>query len=444
VYPKRSYLRKLALCVAAVLACTAVAAGEKNGKVVIPFDLVSKFDDGRYGQMVAESIWKKIERAGQFVIPESPQDVRETCSSNGVKIGPQTPLAQVEEVVRGTFDAQIGIWGSVERTAGTEAEIYDLVLKCVDFSTPGEPKVIYEKTGVRTNSVSEIPHLYVKEMLDKLYERAAPAPRGVDPVAEERWESGKNLVIGDFEQATRGVPKGWEARGGQQREPLGNLVKWLGEAGNLKNHVIRFTIPKAVAEAEGVMYYSDFFPVEEHATYRFQCRWRSNGPSPKVFIKCYDEMPSEYRAVQGRSAGGDSASGSQYQSSLDRREVYRSQQNLYGQNNQWNVHTQDFTPKHTKYSPKWGKIMLYGYLKEGVVEFDDIVLKQIAPPPANLVKGETRHSQASKVTMKEMEENERRGQAAREDLRQDNQTQVKKPAKSEDGPEEQSNKMKSE
>jgi len=46
--------------------------------------------------------------------------------------------------------------------------------------------------------------------------------------------------------------------------------------------------------------------------------------------------------------------------------------------------------------------------------------------------------------MKEMEENERRGQAAREELRQDNQTQVKKPAKSEDGPEEQSKKMKSE
>ena len=409
------------------------AEGNKGGKVVIPFDFVSKFDEGRYGQMVAESIWKKLEREGQFIIPETPQDVRDTCSTNGVTITPDTPLEQVEQVVRGTFDAQIGIWGSVERAPGTEGEIYDLVLKCVDFSIPGRPRVIYEKIGVRTNSVSEIPHLYVKEMLDKLYERAAPAPRGVDLAAEERWKNGKNLVLGDFEQAVRGVPKGWEPRAGQQREPLGNLVKWLAETGNPQNHVIRFTIPKAVAEAEGVMYYSDFFPIEEYATYRFQCRWRSNGPSPKVFIKCYDEMPSEYRPAnqRTRSTEGDGTGASPHESGLDRREVYRSQQNLYGKLNQWNVHTQDFTPKHTKYSPKWGRIMLYGYLKEGVVEFDDIVLKQIAPPPAHLVKGEKRHSQASKVTLKEMEENERRGQQTREELRRQRNQPV--PRRAEEG-----------
>ena len=407
-------------------AASGIAAAEKGDKVVIPFPFVSKFDDGRYGQLVADSIWKKLSREKGFVIPESPDDVKDLLATNGTKIGPDTPLAEVEEIVRKTFDAQIGIWGSVERAAGAEAEIYDLVIHCVDFSKPGEPKVIYEKVGVRTNSVSEIPHLYCKEMLDRLYERAAPAPRGVNPEAEERWKTGKTLVVGgDFEQATRGVPKGWEPRAGQQREPLGNLVKWIAEAGNESNHIIRFTIPKAVAEAEGVMYYSLPFPIQEFATYRFQCRWRSTGSSPKVFIKCYDEMLSDYRGVRNAVDESDTSSGTQ-QSGMDRREVYRSQQNLKGKNLVWNTQTEDFTPKHTKYSPKFARIMLYGYLTDGIIDWDDVVIKEILPPPTALVKGERRHSQASGVTMKEMEENERRGQQAREGMRRESRAESKK------------------
>ena len=33
----------------------------------------------------------------------------------------------MQKIVREEFDAQIGIWGSVERVAGREADIYDLV-----------------------------------------------------------------------------------------------------------------------------------------------------------------------------------------------------------------------------------------------------------------------------------------------------------------------------
>ncbi len=206
--------------------------------------------------------------------------------------------------MRKDFDAQIGIWGSVERAPGTDGEIYDLTIRCVDFSEP-EPKVIYEKTNVRTNSVSEIPHLYVKEMLDKLYDRQPGGPPSVDPGAEERWKTGPNLVVGDFEKGARGVPKGWEPVAGQKREPLGNLVKWTTEAGNSQNHVIRFTFPASVGDDTGVLYYSDWFPVQEAATYRFQCRWRSNGPAVKVFIKCYDEMSSEYRQEKITAASAD-------------------------------------------------------------------------------------------------------------------------------------------
>lgn len=391
-------------------------------KVVIPFDFESKWDNGRYGQMVGEMIWKKLSKEKGVVTTESVLDIRDLCAEKQVRITPDTPLEQVGRVVRELFDAQVAIWGSIERVPGTEGEIYDLVLKCYDFSGP-QARCIHEKRA-RTNSVSEVPHLYVKEMLDKLCQREPGASAGFGPSAEERWKNGPNLVAGgDFEKASRGVPYGWEPRGGQQREPLGNLVKWLPEVGNPANHVIRLTVPKAVAEAEGVMYYSKEFAIQDGATYRFQCRWRSNGPSPKVFIKCYDELSTEYRRQRSAAAkyAADWAdpAGSQHDpSGVQRREVYRSQQNLKGPKNTWNVHTQEFTPKHTRYSPKWGRVMLYAYLQEGAVEFDDIVIKEIVPPPSRNVAGEKRHSLGTKVTLREMEENERRGEEARQRLRQ--------------------------
>jgi len=392
----------------------------RREKVVIPFDFVSSFDEGRYGQMVGDLVWKKLDREGGFIIPDSMYDVRDLCTARNRKLTPDTPLAEVGEVVRNDFDADIGIWGSVERAPGAEWEIYDLVIKCVDFSAQPEPKLIYE-VSARTNSVSEIPHLYVKQMLDKLYDRKPGGPPPVDQFAEENWKNNPNLVLGgDFQKGIGGVPvgwePGWEAGYVNQYEKLGNVVKWIAETGNPSNKVIRFTFDQGLGDSTGVAYYGKPFPVDEGAKYRFQCRWRSNGPAVKVFIKCYDEMGSEYTPEAARKPSG-AGRASYVPEGSQLRECYRSQQNLYGPKNTWNVQTQDFTPKHTKYTPRWGKVMLYAYLGGGVVEFDDVVIKQIVPASPSESKKELRHSMESDVTIKEMEENERRGAEARERLR---------------------------
>ena len=427
-------LRSLCVLCALVvlLPAAALAADGPAPKVVVPFDFESKWDNGRYGQMVGDLIWKKITREKGVVTMDAMQDVRDLCSANNIHITLATPLDEVRKVVRDQFDAQVGVWGSIERAPGTDGEIYDLTIKCVDFSGP-EPVVVYEKTA-RTNSVSEVPHLYVKEMLDKLCNRQPGQPSSPDPDAEERWKSGPNLVVGgDLEKGTKGVPLGWEPRGGHYREPLGDQVKWIPEAGNPSNHVIRLTVSKAVAESETLMYYSKEFPVAAGATYRFQCRWRSNGPTVKVFIKCYDEMGTDYEreTTAVKQDPADPSSSQNAPKGQQRREVYRSQQNLKGPNNTWNVQTQDFTPKHTKYTPRWGRIMVLIYLTEGVVEFDDFVVKQIVPAKAEAVAGDKRHSIGTKVTLKEMEENERRGKESRDKLRKESPRE-KKEAKQEE------------
>jgi hypothetical protein len=238
--------------------------------------------------------------------------------------------------------------------------------------------------------VSEIPHLYVKQMLDALNGKKPDGRAVSDLAAESNWNKNKNLVTGDFEHGAGGVPKGWDKTAGQQREPLGGLVRWTTEKGKPDNKVVRFTLDRNVAENEGAMYYSDPFPVEEGATYRFQCRWRSTAPAAKVFIKCY----------------GDDETGR-------RRKLYQDQQNLKGPSGKWNTQTEDFTPKHPKYSPKWGRVMLYAYLSPGEVEFDDVVVKQISPAPPATGEKVRRHSSESKITVKEMEENQRRSRESK-------------------------------
>lgn len=396
-------------------------AGEPQ-KTVIPFDFVSQFDDGRYGQMVGDMIWKKLEREGGWVIPESMLDVRDTCQSQNIHPGPETPIEKMKQIMENTFGAEIAIWGGVERAPGADWEIYDLVIKCVDFSQYPEPKVIYE-VKTRTNSVSEIPHLYVKQMLDALNGRQPGGPPPVDELAEKAWAENPNLVAGgDFEQAgVAGAPLGWESRGGQQREPLGNLVRWIPEVGNPGNKVIRFTFDAGVGDGFGVMYYSKPFPIQDGARYRASFRYRTNGPAVKVFIKCYDLMGSEYKGSDKyRPTTATTARGGAYvPEERELRECYRSQQNPKGAKNQWNTHVEEFTPKHTKYTPRYAKVMLYSYLGAGVVEFDDVVIKEIIPAsPGDSLK-EERHSLETRVTIKEMEENERRSREAKEQRRRE-------------------------
>ncbi|MBN2217391.1 MAG: hypothetical protein JW719_08440 [Pirellulales bacterium] len=384
-----------------------VYANEPARKVVIPFDFASDFDQGRQGRVVGEMIWKKLDRQGGFVIPESMIDVRDTLAANHIWLTADTPLDEVARIVRDDFDGHIAIWGTIERVAGQSWDVYDVKIRCVDFSTQPKPTVVYS-VDARTKTVSEIPHVHVKQLLDRLYDRKPMGLAPVDPITEENWRTGPNLIAGgNFEKGAGGAPLGWDSRGGQKREPLGRLVRWEPEKGNPSNHIVRLAFDKALGDTFGVMYYSDFFPVDAGATYRFQCRWRTDGPKAKVFIKCYAAMESDYRPSEA-AGHADSTSRGRAPSELQRRECYRSQQNLDGENNTWNTHTEDFTPRHTKFKPRWGRVMLYGYLGAGTVEFDDVVVKQIVPPSPGAGEKQRRHSLESGVTIEQMKENERR------------------------------------
>ncbi|MGO9465273.1 MAG: hypothetical protein ACLQVF_14110 [Isosphaeraceae bacterium] len=380
----------------AILGCRPVLAGQPVQKgsagspqrVVIPFDFESKFDNGEYGQNMGNMFWAKLKRQGGFILPESMQEVRDWCQRNAFVPSADTPLGRMKEIVVKEQAGDIGIWGKIERVPGFEADVYDLSINIADF-TVDPPRMIYQKKA-RTRTVSEIPHVYVKEALDRLYGRTASAAAGPDPRLQERWEKAPNLVKGDFEKGQR-APLGWDK--------LPHDVTWVWDKqknAKARNRVIRFTMDEDVAGTTGVLYYSEFFPVEEGATYRFQCRWKTTGSAAKVFVKCYDELPTEFRT----SSAADPAQ-------TEKREVYRSQQNLQGSAGVWNVQTEDFTPQHTQFTPRWGRVMLYAYWPAGIVEWDDVVVKQVAPLPAGRREKDRRPSLETKVRSREIEERER-------------------------------------
>lgn len=355
-------VRRLILVGGAVIAVAGslrIGAAQAPEKVLIPFDFESKFDDGRYGQMIGDLVWGRVHREGGFVLPESMQDVRDAAERRGMLPNPETSLAQMRKIVREEEAADLAIWGKVERVPGNDFDVYDLWIKVADFSAD-PPRIIYEKQA-RTQTVSEIPHVYIKEALEALYGRGDMfIAKGARPTGlEERKAIGPNLVQGDFESGTT-RPSGWD--------PLSDHVSWVpSEGSGASGKMIRFTIPAAVAESTGVLYYSDFVPIEEGATYQFRCRWRSTAPAAKVFIKGYDELAGPYAA---KSAGA---------SNRQKREVYRSQQNLKGDPGTWNVQSENFTPRHAQYHPKWVRIMLYAYFPAGVVEWDDVELRLVKP-----------------------------------------------------------------
>ena len=272
----------------------------------------------------------------------------------------------MKEIVAKEQAGDIGIWGKVERVAG----IRDRRLRPLDHRRRllGRPAPDHlPEEGPDPDRQRDPPRLCQGSPRPRSTAGPSRSPRPPTRSSRSGGNKAPNLVKGDFEQGRECAPR--------LGVPCPHDVTWVPRTGKerktSKNRVIRFTMNEEVAGTTGVLYYSDFFPVEEGATYRFQCRWRSTGSAAKVFIKCYDELPTEFR---GRPGAG--------RSTTEKREVYRSQQNLEGSPGVWNVQTEDFTPQHTQFTPRWGRVMLYAYWPAGTVEWDDVVVKQIAPAVA--------------------------------------------------------------
>ena len=122
--------------------------------------------------------------------------------------------------------------GASSARPGAEGEIYDVVIKCVDFSAPGRSEDDLPTQRPHQLGRRDSPRLRQRDAR-RIVRAASPAARrSMDPAIEANWKKNPNLVVGgDFQSGSGGVPRGWEPVAGQNREPLGNLVRWVSENG---------------------------------------------------------------------------------------------------------------------------------------------------------------------------------------------------------------------
>jgi len=156
-----------------------------------------------------------------------------------------------------------------------------------------------------------------------------------------------------------------------QWQPVEKEMAWARNPDG-PGKVLKFEMTPGTAAGYGLDYYSDWIRIEPGAVYRFSCRYKSLGPTVKIFLKGYHSFP----AADGYPA--------------QRREAYRRQVHPSGETDRWHEVVADFIPEATRpeHAPTFLKVDLFACYPAGVVYWDDVVLKKVCdtpvvpPPPA--------------------------------------------------------------
>ena len=353
-----------------ILAATALAAGaapapDKGGNpseaafaqgtsiLVLPITSEEK----GLGDQVRLMLINKSRRLG--AVTYDPGSVAEVIGGDPVPL--DTPPEKLAALARDRFSADFIVLGAV-----TGKGPYAVRLVAVRATDPKKPQVL-DKTYPCEH------HQYIPlEMAKAVYEIfGLPVPEDPlrqlqnDPQVERRWRDGANLVRNpgfEIPNASGKGPTDWQPPGALT---TGGVVTWMPNPDGA-GKVIRYEMDEGTAGGYGMAYYSDWIAIEPGATYRFSCRYKSLGPTVKIFLKGYHEFPPQ----EGFPA--------------QRRETYRRQVHPAGEKGQWNSVVADFIPSHANpnQQPTWMKVDLYAYWPKGVVFWDDIVLKKVRDAPA--------------------------------------------------------------
>ena len=309
------------------------------------------------GDQVRLMLINKARRLG--AVTYDPGSVAEALGAERVPL--DTPPEKLAALARERFSADYIVLGTV-----TGKGPYAVHLVAVCATDPKKPQVLDKTYACAHHQI--VPLEMAKAVYDIFGLQAPEDPLRMlqnDPEVDRRWREGPNLVRNPGFEAPNASSKGpadWQEPGAL---PTGGKVTWMPNPDG-PGKVIKYERDEGTAAVYGMAYYSDWVPIEPGATYRFSCRYKSLGPTVKVFLKGYHEFPPQ----EGFPA--------------QRRETYRRQVHPAGEKGQWNSVVADFIPSHASpnQQPTHLKVDLYAYWPKGEVFWDDIVLKKVRDAPA--------------------------------------------------------------
>jgi hypothetical protein len=317
-----------------------------------------------------------------------------------------TPVATVAKFARDTLGAKVFIYGDVKVDAAKKQADATATLRVRAIDLRIAPTLAVDRTFEISDPTQLRPA--VEMVLNQLVGYSAvnmevPALVHLTAAMEQRWKDGPNLVPNpDFRDADKaGRLARWEAVIADQRyapewfdgdsapigTDLGRQCVWAKCPGDEKTRTVHMAINEDVASTYGMACYSDWIAISPGCIYHFACRWKVDGPTPKVFIKGYALRPT----VGEKEGAAPNAAPNAAPINWQRREVYRRQvhptseadpkRELPALGGGWFETTADFCPRHDQFPPHWVRIDLYAYYPKGRAWFSHIVLKKLSDKP---------------------------------------------------------------
>ena len=295
-------------------ACCATATAARPVLVVFEFERVNCRK--KESRAVATGIYEKAARLQEFVMVE-PMDRDQVVDSVGIKPKFDTPAARMAMLIKDAFQAQIGIWGKVEKHDGT----YIIYARCVDVrqsKTALRFDLKYEAEGprkIRAQLEKVVDALGAKRKIEETF-RFKEEKVGVQDTSDARPNLVKN---GDFEKGhgdnvshwwrVNGLTTFWVDAGDGHGKCImmdtdvleSEVLPWLDKwrAGAPAKNAPKKTVPTmaqqyaTIGGTHGVHYKSDPIVIKPGMTYRLSFDMKGKWAGmffPKVWVKGFAEF----------------------------------------------------------------------------------------------------------------------------------------------------------
>ncbi|MBI3831162.1 MAG: hypothetical protein HY291_16705 [Planctomycetes bacterium] len=352
-------LRPSVLAAASCCALAAVsalrAADEKP--VLCVYDLASAFDKNELGKKTAEILRGHARRGGEYSLMVD-IDREDLAEAHPLTPKLDTPEKDIAAHAREFYKAGRVLYGEIEKGKGDALKV---TVRVLDVPPEGVPVEKLKKTYEAENKYT-LP-VVADAILADLAGRPSPLRRDKALPITYKIVTDNLVPNPSFEEADKddaNRPARWTDASVKKQSA------WIARDGDAKPgdaKCLELHPDKEMAESYGLIWYSDYIPVEKAAAYILSMDLKAKGCSVIIWTKGYTDMNGE------------------------KRNTYKYQKRFYpekgGAWEHWQ--TEPFVPRHPVANVQWVRVMLYAYCAEGKAWFDHIDLRKV-----EITSGETR------------------------------------------------------